>query len=228
VSGAKDGAGLSLREDVEALAQLQRRTTTAGERESADWVAARLRALGAEDVRIVTFRGQSTWAWAHGAHMLAGLAASWMRGRAGRLLGALVAVSYELDVSARNQWLRRLLPGHPGYSVEARISSEVPARRTLVLVAHHDAAHTGLVWHPMANAANRRRSARSDRTFPSHATPLVGLAAAAAGSRYLRMPLGCSSRSAHSSSARRRSAPLCRVPTTTRRASRRCSSWRDA
>ena len=77
-----------------ASARLRRRTTTAGERESAEWVAGRLRALGAEDVRIVTFRGQSTWAWAHGAHMLAGLAASWVRGRAGRLLGALVAVSY--------------------------------------------------------------------------------------------------------------------------------------
>jgi len=188
VSGAKDGGGSSLREDVEALARLGRRTTTAGERESADWVASRLRALGADEVRIRTFRGQSTWAWAHGAHMLAGLAASWIRGRAGRLLGVLVAVSYELDVSARNQWLRRLLLGRPGYSVEARIPSEVSTRRTLVLVAHHDAAHTGLVWHPALNAANRRRSARSDQTFPSHAMPLFGLAAAAAGSRYLRMP----------------------------------------
>ena len=188
MSGTEVGSGSSLHEDVEALAQLRRRTTTAGERESAEWVAGRLRELGAKDVRIVTFRGQSTWAWAHGAHMLAGLAASWMRGRTGRLLGALVAVSYELDVSARSQWLRRLLPERPGYSVEARISSDVPARRTLVLVAHHDAAHSGLVWHPIASAANRRRSARSDRAFPSHAAPLTGLAAAATGHRYLRMP----------------------------------------
>lgn len=188
VSGEEDAAGSSLQEDVEALSQLRRRTTTAGERESAEWVAGRLRELGAEDVRVVSFRGQSTWAWAHGAHMLAGLAASWMRGRAGRLLGALVAVSYELDVSARSQWLRQLLPGRTGYSVEARISSAVPARRTLVLVAHHDAAHTGLVWHPIASAANRRRSARSDRAFPSHAAPLIGLAAAATGYRYLQMP----------------------------------------
>ncbi len=188
MSGEEGGAGPSLREDVEALARLGRRTTTAGERESADWVAGRLRALGAEDVHIATFRGQSTWAWAHGAHTLAGLAASWVRGRFGRLLGALVAVSYELDASVRNQWLRRLLPGRTGYSVQARLPSEAPARRTLVLVAHHDAAHTGLVWHPIAIAANRRRSARSDRTFPSHAAPLIGLAAAATGSRFLRMP----------------------------------------
>ena len=188
MSGEEGAAGSSLRGDVEALSQLRRRTTTAGERESAEWVAGRLRALGAEEVRIVTFRGQSTWAWAHGAHMLAGLAASWVRGRAGRLLGALVAVSYELDVSARSHWLRRLLPGRTGCSVEARISSDVPARRTLVLVAHHDAAHTGLVWHPIASAANRRRSARSYRAFPSHAAPLIGLAAAATGYRYLQMP----------------------------------------
>jgi hypothetical protein len=183
-----DGHGSSLHEDVEALARLRRLTTTAGERESAEWVANRLRALGAEDVRIVTFRGQSTWAWAHGAHLLAGLAASWVRGRAGRLLGVLVAVSYELDVSVRNQWLRRLLPGRQGDSVEAHIPSKDPARRTLVLVAHHDAAHSGLIWHPMANAVNQRRSARTGRALPSHAAPLIGLAAAATGSRYLRVP----------------------------------------
>jgi peptidase M28-like protein len=188
VSGEEGEAGSSLQEDVEALSQLRRRTTTAGERESAEWVAGRLRALGAEDIRIVTFRGQSTWAWAHGAHMLAGLAASWVRGRVGRLLGALVAVSYELDVSTRSHWLRRLLPGRTGYSVEARISSAVPARRTLVLVAHHDAAHTGLVWHPIASAANRRRSARTGRAYPSHAVPLIGLAAKSARSRLLRVP----------------------------------------
>jgi Peptidase family M28 len=185
--GAETRGRSSLREDVDALAHLRRLTTSAGERESAQWVAGRLRALGTEDVRIVTFRGQSTWVWAHGMHMLAGLAASWVRGRAGRLLGVLVAVSYELDVSVRSQWLRRFLPRRPGYSVEARIPSEGPARRTLVLVAHHDAAQTGLVWHPMVHAANRRRSARSGRTFPSHAAPLIGLAAAT-GPRRLRAP----------------------------------------
>jgi Peptidase family M28 len=188
MDASSDSQGSSLREDVEALAQLRRLTTTAGERESAEWVAGRLRTLGAEDVRIVSFRGQSSWAWAHGAHMLAGLAASWVHGRAGRLLGALVAVSYELDVSVRNQWTRRLLPGRQGYSVEAHIPSKDTARRRLVLVAHHDAAQTGLIWHPTANAANRRRSARSGRTFPSHTAPLIGLAAAAVGSGYLRVP----------------------------------------
>jgi hypothetical protein len=188
MDASSDSHGSSLREDVEALAQLRRLTTTAGERESAEWVANRLRALGTEDVRIVTFRGQSSWVWAHGAHVLAGLAASRIRGRTGRLLGALVAVSYELDVSVRNQWLRRLLPARQGYSVEAHIPSKDPASRTLVLVAHHDAAQTGLIWHPTANAANRRRSARSGRTFPSHTAPLIGLMAAATGSRSLRAP----------------------------------------
>ncbi len=183
-----DSHGDSLREDVEALARFRRLTTTAGEHESAEWVAGRLRALGAEDVRIVPFRGQSSWAWAHGVHMLAGLATSWMRGYTGRLLGALVAVSYELDVSVRNQWIRRLLPGRQGHSVQAHIPSRETARRTLVLVAHHDAARTGLVWHPTANAANRRRSARSGRAFPAHAAPLIGLAAAAVGFRNLRRP----------------------------------------
>lgn len=176
----------SLREDVEALSAMRRRTTTAGERESAEWIAGRLRGLGTEDVRVTGFRGQSTWAWAHGAHLLAGLAASWIPGRAGRLLGALVALSYELDAGTRSQWLRRLLPGRQGHSVEGRIAGEGPTRRTLVLVAHHDAAHNGLVWRPAANAANRRRSARTGRAYPSHAVPLIALAAAPF--RLLRWP----------------------------------------
>lgn len=175
-----------LREDVEALSSLRRRTTTAGERESAEWVAGRLRELGAEEVRVLPFRGQSTWAWAFVAHLLAGLIASRIRRRLGRLLGILVAISFELDVSARDQWLRRLLPGGTGHSVEARIPSDGPAERTLVLVAHHDAAHTGLVWGPLANATNRRRSARTGHAYPVHALPLVGLLAAATGRGPLR------------------------------------------
>jgi hypothetical protein len=44
-----------------------------------------------------------------------------------------------------------------------------------------------LIWHLIASAANRRRSAPTDRAYPSHAVPLLGLAAATEP-RYLRMP----------------------------------------
>lgn len=50
-------------------------------------------------------------------------------------------------------------------------------RQTLVLVAHHDAAHTGLVWRPWAVAASRSRSRRNGRAIPSHAVPLAALTA---------------------------------------------------
>jgi hypothetical protein len=66
----------------------------------------------------------------------------------------------------------------------------VPAKnqpvRTVVLVAHHDAAHNGLVWHPRTVAANRAWSKRTGRTLPSHVPVLAGLAAMAAPNRWVR------------------------------------------
>ncbi len=130
----------SLSADVEALAAIERGATSAGERASAEWVAGRLAEAGAADVRLEGFRYQGTYAWAHAAHFalgaLGGLAA----------LGA--AVSFDLEFSGRLQWIRRLLPAGPGTNVVARVPAGGEPQRTLVLVAHHDAAHTGLIWDP--------------------------------------------------------------------------------
>ena len=125
MDASSDSPGPSLREDVEALAQLRRLTTTAGERESAEWVAGRLRALGTEGVRIVTFRGQSSWAWAHGAHMLAGLAEadSWSRRR---LLGALVAVRMSSTSAFEASGFGEFCPG-------ARVTRSRRASRVKIL-----------------------------------------------------------------------------------------------
>jgi len=129
-----------LRTDVAALAAIERGAGGEGERRSAEWVAERLREAGAVDVRLRPFRYQRTYAWAHAAHFAAGMC--------GGLAAAAAAVSYELEYSGRSQWLRRLLPAADATNVLARVPAAGERRRTLVLIAHHDAAHTGLMWDP--------------------------------------------------------------------------------
>lgn len=127
-----------------ALAAMDR-SSAAGERESAAWIARRL----GEGARVEGFRYQGTYGWAHALHALAGFVAP---------LPALV--SLELEASGRLQWIRRLLPAGEGFNVVAERGS---GDRTVVVVAHHDAARTGLVWHPRVVALGAARNLRRRR-----------------------------------------------------------------
>lgn len=183
-----DEIGRRLRRDVEQLTSHDRRTGTPGERRSAEWIARRLRDdIGATDVMITRFRTQSSWAPAQLAYLLAAMVAGALPGRLGRLLGAAITASYELDVSGRNQWIRRLLPAGRGTSVTAHIPATGKGNRTLVLVAHHDAAHNGVVWHPRTVALNRMWSRRTGETMPTHFPALIAVAATALPLRWARI-----------------------------------------
>ncbi len=129
-----------LKADVEALAGFERGSASAGERAAARWLATRLAEAGAADVRTRDFRYQGTYGWAHVAlYALAML---------GGPFAAAAGIAYDLDFSGRDQRLRRLLPADTGTNVIGRLPARGERRRTLVLIAHHDAAHTGLIWHP--------------------------------------------------------------------------------
>ena len=173
-------------EDVATLAGWDRRATRPGERASAEWIAGRLREIGAADVELLPFRTQSTWFWPHAAHAASAMAAAAIGGCRGRLLAAAALVSYELEVGGRSQWVRRFLPGGVATTVQARIPSAGPRERTLVLAAHHDAAQTGWVWAPAFVESSRRRSAATGEPLPSHAPVALCFAAIAAGPRWLR------------------------------------------
>jgi hypothetical protein len=177
LSSSVDDVVAGLRRDVEHLASLDRRTTSPGERSSADWIAGRLRDIGAADVTSWRFRSQSSWAPVNLAHVVAAMAAGTVPGIVGRVLAAAVATSYELDVSGRSHWLRRLLPAKTGLSVTGRIPlpGDVKPDKTLVLVAHHDAAHNGIVWHRRTVALNRMLSRRTGETMPTHVPALVAM-----------------------------------------------------
>jgi hypothetical protein len=189
----------ALKADVRALSAIERRAATPGDRRSAEWVAGRMRDLGLEDVRIEPFRCHSTWAIPYGAHNLLGLVAARLPAPLRLVLALAAAASYEADYTGRNQTLRSLLPGAgEGHNVLGRIGS---GRRTLVLVAHHDAAHTGWVWDPRFLEGGRNYARKTGTTPSFIAMPLLALALVAlgfrrAGSSLLAAGLGLGAQSA--------------------------------
>jgi hypothetical protein len=171
-----------VRADVEHLASLTRDSAGAGERVAAQWIAGRLREIGAQDVRVEPYTGRTTYAWAWLAYLAAGVLAP-------RPVALAALAALELDGSGRRPLIRA--PRGEGANVVARIPAAGIARRSVVLVAHHDAARTGLTWHP-ALAATRRPHGRRQEGFAwplaaAIALRLLGRRRAAAA---LALPLG--------------------------------------
>ncbi len=168
--------------DVERLAALERSSSRPGERESATWLASRLSHIGAIEVRVEPYRYQGSYALAHGLHNAAVLIAMAIGGRAGAALAGAASLSYEREVSGASQWVRRLLPAGEGANVLARVPARGASRSTLVLLAHHDAANTGLFWHPRLSALGGARHLRRRRADPLMGPVELGLGLALVGS----------------------------------------------
>jgi len=171
---------VSLADDIAALAAMTRDSAGAGERASAQWIAERLSAIGVEDVAIEPYRAPRTYAWAQLVHAVAGVTAA-VRGH--RALALATLASYELEVSGRLPWTRRFLPQGTGDNVVALLPAIGPRRRTLVLVAHHDAAHTGLMWDPRIVKAGAGRRNRRQVTDPAAAPLALAAGAIATGTK---------------------------------------------
>jgi hypothetical protein len=95
-------------------------------------------------------------------------------GRGSRLLaaaaGAVSAAALWDDLGHGSRWFRKaLLPRRPTWNVVAE-AGDPGAERTIVLVAHHDAAHSGLVFHPALGRLGPRflprLHERSSHTLP--------------------------------------------------------------
>ncbi|MEK6327751.1 MAG: M28 family peptidase [Actinomycetota bacterium] len=187
-----------LRHLVETLASIHRPTASQGERVAAEWVAARLRELGAAEARVESERVHGTFWWplglAAGAGVAAGMAA--LRGRRilGGTLAGVVGAAAADDLPPGSRTLRSLLPQRRATTVVAELGPP-DADRTIVLVAHHDAAHAGLIYHPaIPEAVFGRFPWLLDRVdtspplmAPVVAVPLLVGAGALTGSRALVM-----------------------------------------
>ena len=133
---------------VRHLASFERASASEGERRAAEWIAGRLGELGA-DARVEAERAHGTYWWPLG--ILCALAGA--AGLTGRRLPALAAGSFAAvaiadDITGGRQWFRRrFLPSRTTHNVVAHAGDHA-APDTVVVVAHHDAAHTSLLFHP--------------------------------------------------------------------------------
>lgn len=137
------------REDLVRLAEIERGSTSEGEARAAELLATMLRARGLHPTLERESAAPGFWP-STGLAAAAGAAAGLIASRSRVAATALAAVSAALmadDVENNAQLLRRALPRATTTNVLAW-AGDPSARETLVLVAHHDAAHTGLLFHP--------------------------------------------------------------------------------
>jgi hypothetical protein len=168
-----------LEADVSHLAAIDRPSCSEGERESAEWIAERLRESGCE-VAIEEERAHGTYWWplglGTGLGLVSGLAA--LRGR--RLLGlaGAAAAGTLIADTADGGPLRlreRFLANRTCWNVVAQ-TGDLDAERTLVIHAHHDAAHSGLIFHPAPQKLLWEKTSfvdNTDTSIPMH-LPVVG------------------------------------------------------
>jgi acetylornithine deacetylase/succinyl-diaminopimelate desuccinylase-like protein len=133
---------------VRELAALERPSASDGERRAAEWIAAELREAGCREVRVEEERAHGGYWWPLGLLNAGSALAALLGRRAAALTGGLAAAAIYDDVSGGRLWFRRrLLPHRPTWNVVAE-AGDPDAARTVVFIAHHDAAHSGLVFHP--------------------------------------------------------------------------------
>jgi len=147
----------TLREVVERLAPLERRAGSDGEREAAEWIRGRLADAGCE-ARVEEERFKDGYAPALAAlsalGAASGAAALTRRGRlAGAIGGALAAALIADDISNGPRVLRRAVGSEKTTWNVIAEAGDASAERTLVVMAHHDAAPTGLIFDDSAQAA---------------------------------------------------------------------------
>jgi hypothetical protein len=166
-----------LRERLEELERIERPSASEGERLAAEWLVEQFAALGAE-ARIETEAAHGSFWWPLGIGTGLGAlgAALALRGRRflGTLTAAVGAAGIFDDFPPRKRWLRRFLPTRATYNVVCELGDR-DAERTLVFISHHDAPHSGLVFHPKpAEVADRLGLIERTDTSPPLMAPVIG------------------------------------------------------
>jgi hypothetical protein len=151
VAGLKQVSLDGLREVVETLAALDRMPCSPGERQAAEWLAERLRAVDGVQVAL---EDEPSWGTfpptATGLGLLGMLAAALvLRGRriSGALLAAVTFAGIVDEAQNGPRILRRLVRRRrTTVNVIARAGEQQEHSGTLVVLAHHDAPQTGMLF----------------------------------------------------------------------------------
>jgi len=155
---------------VRELASYERGSASAGERRAAEWLADELRGAGCRDVRVEEESAHGGYWWPLGLLNAASALAAFVGRLPAALVGAVASAAVYDDVSGGKLWFRRrTMPHRPTWNVVAE-AGDPAAERTVVFVAHHDAAHSGLVFHPALPRIGMklapRLHARSNQSIP--------------------------------------------------------------
>jgi hypothetical protein len=159
------------------LERIYRPSASEGEREAAEWIVERFGELGAE-ARIEAASVHGTYWWPLGLGAALGVLGGWLGLRGRRLLGALLGFAGGAGIAADfppgKRPLRRLLPKRTTHNVVCELGP-AEAERTVVLIGHHDAAHSGLIFHPqIPKIADRLGLIEGKDTSPMLMGPVVG------------------------------------------------------
>jgi hypothetical protein len=172
-----------LRAQLEELERIERPSASEGERRAAEWLVGRFGELGAE-ARIEAEAAHGTYWWPLGIGAALGALGGILGLRGKRLLGGALAAAATAgmasDFPPGKRWIRRALPRRTTYNVVCELGA-TDAERTVVVIAHHDAAHSGLVFHPqIPNIADRLGMIERTDTSPPLMAPVIGGPALAA------------------------------------------------
>jgi len=178
---------------IRELAAMERPSASDGERRAAELIADRLRALGCE-VTVEEERAHGGYWWPIGlVNALAAVSGALTLRRSSRRRRALTAALAGAgagalwdDLGHGRRWFRRaVLPHRATWNVVAEMG-DADAERTVVFIAHHDAAHSGLVFHPVLPRIPLRLAprlhARTGRSFPLMYSVWLGPVLVCAGS----------------------------------------------
>src|SRR3954454_10185574 len=189
-----------MRERLDELCSGERGSASEGERRAAEWLAGELREAGAREVRVEEEpEANGTYWWPigllAGAAALAGLAG--LRGGGARralaaVTGAAATALIADELPPGGRRFRRLLPKRSAHHVLAEMGPP-DAERTIVVMAHHDAAHTAFFFNPAITEAVSERAPwvfeNNDTSpplmWPTVAAPALVAAGATLGSRKL-------------------------------------------
>jgi peptidase M28-like protein len=149
-----------IEEVVRELASYERESASPGEERAARWLADELRAAGCRHVRVEEERAHGGYWWPLGILNAASTLAAFLGRLPAALIGAFASAAVYDDVGGGRLWFRRrTLPHRPTWNVLAEVG-DPDAERTVVFIAHHDAAHSGLVFHPALPRVGMRLAPR--------------------------------------------------------------------
>lgn len=191
---AKEELEALARELIGELAAFDRPSASEGERRAAEMISAQL--AGEQcNVAVEQESAHGTYWWPLGLLTLISGFAALTRSRLARIAaGLFTAAALADDISGGSQWFRRAaLPMRPTWNVVAE-TGDRDAERTIVFVAHHDAANWSLLFAPQIPEFFGERFPeqleRSQTTppvmFPVFAGPVLTLLSGLTGSKVLR------------------------------------------